>query len=170
MSRWKYGLAAGVACAALASSWLWAQPVVQNTLSGNECWNAGNGPGGPTVGFICSFQTRSSWNYYLSNAAVVPGNAVQLTPQQNAVIMSAQITPTATTFNLPAVGSGVTDGQIVSFCNVTNAAFATTAVTITATAPQVFATGATTTLTTLAARTCVKLIYTASNTTWSQVQ
>jgi len=160
----------GAAIAAFTTTWLIAQPVVQNVLTGNECWNTGQGPGGPSTGFICSFQTRASWGYYLSNSATVPGNSVQLTAQQNAVIMSAQITPTATTFNMPLAGAGVTDGQIVSFCNVTNAAFATTAVTITATAPQVFATGASTTLTTLAARTCVKLIYTASNTTWSQVQ
>jgi hypothetical protein len=168
MRRFALGLVVGVACVALAASWLVAQPIVQNVLSGNECWNTGQGPGGPSTGFVCAYQTRSSWGYYLSNSATVPGNAVQLLNTQNAVIMSAQITPTATTFNMPI--TGVTDGQIVSFCNVTNAAFATTAVTITATAPQVFAAGATTALTTLAARTCVKLIYTASNTTWSQVQ
>jgi hypothetical protein len=85
---------------------------------------------------------------------------------QNAVIMPVQST-SGVVFNLPLTP---TDGAIQSFCNTSNAAFATQVVTITATAPQVFATGATTTLTTLAARTCVKLIYTLSNTTWSQIQ
>jgi hypothetical protein len=165
MRRYAIGLATGVACAALAAGWLWAQPIVQNALTGNECWNSGQGPGGPSTGFICSYQTRASWGY-LSNAAATTGT-VQLTAQQNAVIMPVQST-SGVTFNMPT--TGVTDGQIVSFCNTSNGAFATQVVTITATAPQVFATGATTTLTTLAARTCVKLIYTASNTTWSQVQ
>jgi hypothetical protein len=167
MRRWKYGLAAGVACAALATSWLWAQPVIQNQLSGNECWHPGQGPGGPSTGFICAYQTRSSWGYLLTVAATT--GTVQLTAQQNAVIMPIQITTGPLVFNMPLSPTPV-DGSIVSFCNTSNGAFATQAVTITATAPQVFATGATTTLTTLAARTCVKLIYTLSNTTWSQVQ
>ena len=167
MRRWKYGLVVGVACAALASSWLWAQPVVQNALSGNECWNSGQGPGGPSTGFVCTYQVRSSWNYLLTVAGTT--GTVQLLNTQNAVIMPVQITTGPLTFNMP-VNPTVVDGAIYAICNTSNAAFATQAVTITATAPQVFATGATTTLTTLAARTCVKLIYTASNTTWSQVQ
>ena len=154
----------GVALAALTATWLIAQPVVQNLLTGNECWSAGQGPGGP-ASFICSYQVRASWGY-LSNAAATTGT-VQLLSTQNAVIMPVQST-SGVTFNMPT--TGVTDGQIVAFCNTSNGAFATQVVTVTATAPQVFATGATTTLTTLAARTCVKLIYTASNTTWSQVQ
>jgi hypothetical protein len=166
MRRFAYGLAAGVACAALAVSWLWAQPIAQNALSGNECWNAGQGPGGPSTGFVCAYQTRSSWGYY-SLAAATTGT-VQLTNVQNSVIMPVQST-SGVTFNM-AVNPTVLDGAIVSFCNTSNGAFATQVVTITATAPQVFATGATTALTTLAARTCVKLIYTAGNTTWSQVQ
>ena len=156
----------GAALAALAATWLVAQPVVQNALSGNECWNAGQGPGGPSTGFVCAYQTRSSWGY-LSNAAATTGT-VQLLNTQNAVIMPVQST-SGVTFNMP-LNPTVVDGAIYAFCNTSNAAFATQVVTITATAPQVFATGATTTLTTLAARTCVKLIYTASNTTWSQVQ
>jgi hypothetical protein len=154
----------GAALAALATTWLVAQPIVQNALSGNECWNSGQGPGGPSTGFICAYQTRSSWGY-LSNAAATTGT-VQLAVTQNAVIMPVQST-SGVVFNMPLTP---VDGAIVSFCNTSNGAFATQVVTITATAPQVFATGATTTLTTLAARTCVKLIYTASNTTWSQVQ
>jgi hypothetical protein len=142
-----------------------AQPVIPNQLTGNECWEAGQGPGGPGA-YVCSFQTRSSWGYYLLAAATT--GTVQLLAQQNAVIMPVQST-SGVTFNMP-VAPTPTDGSIVAFCNTSNAAFATQVVTITATAPQVFATGATTTLTTLAARTCVKLIYTLSNTTWSQVQ
>ena len=161
-------LAAAVAFAvSAAATWLVAQPVIQNQLSGNECWNAGQGPGGPSTGFICAFQTRSSWGYLLTAAATT--GTIQLTAQQNAVIMPIQITTGPLVFNMPLAPTPV-DGAIVVFCNTSNGAFATQAVTITATAPQVFATGAVTTLTTLAARTCVKLIYTLSNTTWSQVQ
>jgi hypothetical protein len=160
-------LAAAVAFAvSAAATWLVAQPVIQNQLSGNECWNAGQGAGGPSVGFICAFQTRASWGYLLGAAATT--GTIQLTAQQNAVIIGAQPNAT-TTYNMPLAPTPV-DGAIVSFCNVTNAALVGQTVTITATAPQVFATGAVTTLTTLAARTCVKLIYTLSNTTWSQVQ
>ena len=72
MRRYAIGLATGVACAALAAGWLWAQPIVQNALTGNECWNSGQGPGGPSTGFICSYQTRASWGY-LSNAAATTG-------------------------------------------------------------------------------------------------
>lgn len=162
--RWRVlaGLV-GAAAVALTATWLVAQPIVPS-LSGNECWNAGQGPGGPSTGFVCAYQARSSWGY-LSNAAATTGT-VQLLVNQNAVLMPVQST-SGVTFNLPLTP---TDGAIQSFCNTSNAAFATQVVTITATAPQVFATGATTTLTTLAARTCVKLIYTAANTTWSQVQ
>lgn len=164
----KYLLAGlvGAAVAALATTWLVAQPVVQNALSGNECWNSGQGPGGPSTGFICAYQVRASVNY-LNNLAATTGT-VQLLNTQNMVVMAAQST-SGVTFNMP-LNPTVVDGAIYSFCNTTNAAFATQVVTITATAPQVFATGATTALTTLAARTCVKLLYTAANTTWSQVQ
>jgi hypothetical protein len=162
---WNPVVLAGAASAVLvATTLLVAQPIVQNALSGNECWNSGQGPGGPSTGFICAYQTRSSWGY-LSNLAATTG-IQQLLVTQNAVIMPVQSTA-GTTFNMPLTP---VDGAIVAFCNTSNGAFATQVVTITATAPQVFATGATQTLTTLAARTCVKLFYTASNTTWSQVQ
>src|SRR5215471_20006085 len=91
-------LTAGAAIAALAVGWLWAQPVIPNQLSGNECWNAGQGPGGPAVGFVCSYQTRSSWGYFLNTAAQT--GTVQLTVQQNAVIMPVQST-SGVTFNMP---------------------------------------------------------------------
>ena len=144
-----------------------AQPVTQNVLSGNECWNAGQGAGGPSVGFICAFQTRSSWGY-VSNPAATAGT-VQLPPNQNSVIFAAQPTGGGVTFNLPLSGAGVTDGQIVTFCNTTNAALVGVAVTVAAVAPATITAGSTTTLTTLAQHQCVKFFYTASNTTWSMI-
>jgi hypothetical protein len=52
---------AGAAFAALALGYAaWAQPVVQNTFSGNECWNAGQGPGGPSTGFVCAQGMRGA--------------------------------------------------------------------------------------------------------------
>ena len=155
----------GAALAAPAATWLIAQPIVQNVLSGNECWNSGQGAGGPSTGFVCAYQMRSSWGY-VSNPAATAGT-VQLPVNQNAVIFAAQPTGGGATFNMPLTP---TDGQIVAFCNVTNAALVGVATAASVTAPQVFAAGAVTTFTTLAARTCVKLMYTASNTTWSQVQ
>jgi len=172
--KYMLGVALGLATVATAVApsvghWLEAiaQPVVQNVLSGNECWNAGNGPGGPSVGFICSFQTRASLGYL--NAAATPTGTVHLTAQQNAVMFTGQ--PGAgLTLNLPISGAGVTDGQVVFFCNITNAALVGQTVTIAAVAPATITAGVTTTLTTLAARTCVKLFYVAATTTWGQIR
>jgi hypothetical protein len=75
-----------------------------------------------------------------------------------------------TTYNLPTASAGATDGQIVFFCNITNAALVGQAITIAAVAPATITAGVTTTLTTLAARTCVKLIYVAATNTWGQIQ
>jgi hypothetical protein len=159
---------AGAAVAALALGYAaLAQPVVQNALTGNECWNAGQGPGGPASGFICSFQTRASLGYL--NAGTTTTGTIPLTPQQNAVMFTGQPGAT-TTFNLPTAGAGTTDGQIVFFCNITNAALVGQTITITAIAPATITAGVTTTLTTLAARTCVKLIYVAATNSWGQIQ
>jgi len=167
--RWlKYAWIPGAALVALGLTiGLYAQPVVQNVLSGNECWNAGAGPGGPSVGFICSFQTRASLGYL--NAGTTTTGTVQLIAQQNAVMFTGQ--PSAgLTLNLPLVGGGITDGQFLFFCNITNAALVGQTITIAAVAPATITAGVTTTLTTLAARTCVKLFYVAATTSWGQIQ
>ena len=156
----------GTAFAVLAIGYgVWAQPVVQNALSGNECWNAGQGPGGPSTGFICSFQTRSSLGYL--NIGTTPTGTINLTAQQNAVMFTGQPGAT-TTLNLPT--TGVTDGAIETFCNITNAALIGQTITIAAVSPATITAGVTTTLTTLAARTCVKLFYVLATNSWGQVQ
>jgi hypothetical protein len=165
--RWlKYAWIPGVALVALGISiGLYAQPVVQNSLTGNECWNAGQGPGGPSTGFICSFQTRASLGYL--NAGTGTTGTVNLTAQQNAVMFTGQ--PSAgLTLNLPT--TGVTDGAIETMCNITNAALVGQTITVAAVSPATITAGVTTTLTTLAARTCVKYFYVLSTNTWGQVQ
>ena len=156
----------GAAVAALAIGYgVWAQPIVQNALTGNECWNAGQGPGGPSTGFVCAFQTRSSLGYL--NIGTSPTGTINLTTQQNAVMFTGQ--PSApTTLNLPT--TGVTDGAIVTFCNDSTAALVGQAITIAAISPATITAGATTTLTTLAQRTCVKMFYVLATNTWGQIQ
>ena len=156
----------GAAFAALAIGYgVWAQPIVQNALTGNECWNSGQGPGGPSTGYVCSFQTRSSLGYL--NIGTSPTGTINLTAQQNAVMFTGQPGAT-TTLNLPT--TGVTDGAIETFCNITNAALLGQTITVAAISPATITAGVTTTLTTLAARTCVKMFYVLATNSWGQVQ
>ena len=58
MKHLRHTLLAG-ALIALAAGFAYAQTIVQSTLSGNETWNVGQGPGGPG-GFITSDMVRNS--------------------------------------------------------------------------------------------------------------
>jgi hypothetical protein len=118
---------------------LYAQPVVQNTFSGNECWNSGQGPGGPSTGFICLAGVRAG---------------VQLIPVTNANTLAPIVTSgcpaCATTANLNyttylwhstapttwavTLPNPANDGQVVKLASDTTL---TTLVTVTAlTTPQ----------------------------------
>jgi len=106
---------------------------------------------------------RNATGYqYLTSASgtVAPTNAV------NSLLINAQ--PAAsTTINTPA---SPIDAELFQVCNVTNAAWATNTVTLAAASGSSLATGVTTSLTPLAARTCVELQYVTSTTTWYQVR
>lgn len=155
----------GAALAALAlTSWLIAQPVTQNQLSGSECWNAGQGPGGPIVGALCvnvvrggtfgTVSTSITTSFTLPSSLSVGGNFLQ----------TAQ--PAAATITMPP--NPIVDGAIVGVCNVSAAAWATNAVTLAANSGQTLAQAAT--LTTLAAGTCAREQWNQALATWYRVQ
>ena len=75
---------------------------------------------------------------------------------------------TAATITMPATNL-LLDGEIIGFCNVTAAAFATNAVTIAGNSGQTLnATNGT--LTTLAAGACGRFLWNAGSATWFRVQ
>ena len=171
----------GVAIATLTTiTWLFAQTLTQNQLSGNECWNAGQGAGGPTAGFLCVNVVRGGTPTVVLTAVagsftvgtatgttVVSGGNAALVALGGNVIETAQ--PTAGTITLPP--NPIPDGAVVRICNGTNSAFATNAVTVAANSNQTLVpTGAAITLTTLAAATCVGYQFVAANTSWYKVQ
>ncbi len=172
----------GVAFATLALTFgLTAQPIVQNQLTGNECWNVGQGPGGQTVGFLCTNVIRNGNAVVLlsgisnnmtvgssTNVTLVSGSSWGNFPSAGInMIITAQ--PSAATITMPP--SPVVDGAIVKICNGTNSAFSTNAVTVAANTNQTMVpTGAAVTLTTLAAATCVEYQFALANTSWYKVQ
>jgi hypothetical protein len=126
-------------------------------ITGNECWNAGNGPGGPSAGFMCSYLLRNSEGY------TVLGGSIGVTPFTNLVgSVNVNAQPSATTYVTP---TNPFDGEVFQICNVTAAAWSTNVVTLT---PATGSTinGGNITLTTLAANTCVQVQYQLSSTTW----
>jgi hypothetical protein len=99
------GWLVGVALATLATA-LVAQPVAQNNVSGNECWNAGQGPGGPSQ-FLCINLVRNG-----AALSVISGSgaATTLATQQQGTLMWSGTAPTTWTITLP---NPAFDGEIV---------------------------------------------------------
>lgn len=148
---------------ALAATLLYAQPVIQNQLSGNECWNAGQGPGGPSA-FLCINMVRHTWG---ANHLAATSGTISPTTATGIVNITAQPNGSLT-INTPA--SPVPDGFNFQICNTSNAAFTGQTITLAASTGQSLATGVVTALTTQAARTCEELIYQLANTTWYQIR
>jgi hypothetical protein len=139
------------------------QPVTQNQVTGNECWSAGQGPGGPSQ-FLCLSVVRSgTGNVILATATA----SFTLTTNAGNTIIAAQ--PSAITITMPP--NPVVDGSIYGICNGTNAAWTTNAVTVAANTGQTMVpTGALVTLTTLAAGSCARYQWNQSGTSWYRVQ
>jgi hypothetical protein len=179
MRKTVLAMMAGAAIAALAFAiGLVAQPLAQNQLSGNECWNAGQGAGGPTAGFLCVNVIRGGSP--VSNLATVTGSltigaatgnftySTGSLPMTNLatggdVIVVAQ--PSAATWTWPALP--VTDGAIVGVCNGTTSAFATNAQTPAANTGQTM--NITTAFTTLAAGACIRYQWSQATLTWYKI-
>lgn len=145
------------------------QSVIQDNLSGNECWNSGQGPGGPSTGWLCSNTVRNSWAKAATtvSASATLGVTAGLTAlrQGGNLIITAQ--PLAATITLPP--NPVPDGALIGVCNPTAAPFATNVVTLAPNTGQTL-TGGNITLTTLGAVTCVRVQFNRSNTTWYRIQ
>lgn len=144
-----------------------AQPIGQNQVTGNECWNAGQGPGGPSQ-FLCLNTARGG----TANSVGTIGGAVTLGTTTTApaindggnFLVTAQ--PSAATVTWPP--NPVPDGAIVGVCNVTGSAWATNVLTPAANTGQTMNTTAA--FTTLAAGSCVRYQWNQANATWYRVQ
>ena len=122
MKKYLLGALGGVAIAALTTVLL-AQPVVQNNVTGNECWNAGQGPGGPSTGFLCLYLSRNGGGMVTQSGS---GAATRTATQQESTVAWKGAAPTTwnVTFPNPAF-----HGQIITLTTDTTL---TTMVTTTA--------------------------------------
>jgi hypothetical protein len=155
----------GVALAALATAVV-AQPVTQNQLSGNECWSAGQGPGGPSQ-FLCVNVVRGgtvNFAMTIAGSLTVGTGTGPVGSNGGQLLITAQ--PAAATLTLPP--SPVVDGAIISYCNVTGSPFSTAAVTFAANTNQTLSPAVT--LTTQAATSCTKVQWNQASATWYRIQ
>jgi len=111
-----------VAIALAIGTWVYAQGVVQNEISGNECWNAGQGPGGPS-NFLCINQVRNGQAISLISGS---GAATTAATQQQGTLMWTGAAPTTWAVTLP---NPAYDGEVL--CLGTDTTL-TTLVTVTA--------------------------------------
>lgn len=159
-------LGAGLAAAVVTVAAL-AQPIVQNQLTGNECWNAGQGPGGPSS-FLCLFTFRGGTNQIVltiagsftigstaAQAQMVAGGNLLVTAQPSAATITAPPNP-------------VPDGAVIGYCNVSSGNFATNVVTLVANSSQTMNTAVT--LTTQTAGSCARVQWNQAAATWYRIQ
>lgn len=148
-----------------------AQSIGYTDLSGNECWSAGQGPGGSSQ-YLCSDVLRNSQQIVISpsiTAAVTIGVSTGMTALRWGGNLVTVLQPLAAVITMPP--NPVPDGAIVGICNGTNAAYATNVVTVAANTGQTMVpTGTAITLTTLAAATCVRYQFNRPTTSWYKVQ
>jgi len=139
-----------------------AQPVTQNQISGNECWNAGQGPGGPSQ-FLCINQVRNGTALALfSGGGTTP--TTTMTQQQGTLYWTgAAATTWAITLPNPAF-----DGEVVTVDTDTTL---TTRVTVTAgTTPQNQTLAATFNSQTVTALTPVQWQFNFATLTWVRLR
>jgi hypothetical protein len=137
---------------------VWAQPVTQQTISGNECWNAGQGPGGPSQ-FLCINQVRNGTALNIFSGS---GAFTTTATQANGTLMWSGTAPTTWTVTL---ASPAFDGQIVSLATDTTL---TTMVTVNAGTGQTL--NGTYSAQTLTANTSVEFQYNASGSKWYRIR
>ncbi len=144
-----------------------AQTVIYTDLSGNEAWNAGQGPGGPSQ-FLITDVVRNSRQKVAGaiNAAATYGTSPLAALRWGGNVLFT-VQPTAVVaLTLPP--NPVPDGAIVGFCNVTGSNFATTAISWTANSGQTLSTAVS--LTTLGANACKYAQFNSATTTWYVIQ
>jgi hypothetical protein len=156
-----------VALSLLAGSYLAIAQVTtlfSNTLNGTETLTLSVGGPQGTSFFAPVAELRNATGYQLISAAT----SGTITPTNNVNSLLVAVQPNgSTTINTPPAPF---DGQLFQVCNVSNAAFAVQTITLAASTGSSLATGVTTALTTLAARTCEELQYTTTSTTWWQIR
>lgn len=162
MKRW---LLAGALVVGLSAPLL-AQAVIYQDLSGNECWNAGQGPGGPSS-FLCADVLRNSRQIVagaLSGALTFgTGSLAQLRYGGNLVFSTQPVALTTVT----APPNPVQDGAIIGICNGTASNFATTNIAFTTSIGQTQV--GTLSTATLAANTCTYFQFNRGTTTWHKI-
>ena len=161
MRKWLlYGLLAGV----LIAPYAYAQSIVQDDLSGNESWNAGQGPGGPGS-FITSNLVRNSVAKVLNAVTGTFGTGALASLSEGGLVIFTTQPLATTTLTLPP--NPVTDGARAGFCNATTGNFATTAIAFATSTGQTLATLS---ITALTATSCVEVIFNRSTTTWYRIR
>jgi hypothetical protein len=94
-------LLAGIALLAVGGfSPTFAQSVVQQNLSGTECWNAGQGPGGPSTGFLCAYLIRNGTAMSLFSGS---GAVVTTMNTQQGTVYWVGTAPTTWAITLPPI-------------------------------------------------------------------
>jgi hypothetical protein len=135
-----------------------AQTIVPQTLSGNECWSAGQGPGGPSA-YVCAYQLRNgnAFTVYSGSGAVT----TTATALQDTLFWTGTA-PTTWTITTPAQPF---DGENLIIATDTTL---TTLVTLTANTGQTL--NATYTSQTITAPGSVAFQYSAATTKWYRIR
>lgn len=142
-----------------------AQSIVNLQPSGNECWNAGQGPGGPSQ-FLCINQVRNTGG--LSAVATASGVLTPNTNINTLAISATVVPPQGTTIVTP--GNPVADGQFFQVCNVSGANFSNNAMVLTPASGQTMLPTNPIVLTSLASKSCVEVVFQLSGLTWFQIR
>jgi hypothetical protein len=161
MNRFRTLLAGGLMALGIGCGLVWAQSI-SGLISGNECWNAGQGPGGPSTGYMCANLVRNTTGYQVLST---PSGTIQMTTAGSTVLVTGQ--PGVSTWVLPQ--SPVPDGQIAVVANVSAANWATNAQTLTPGTGQTL-NGGNVTLTSLVSLTSVEFHYSLATNTWYRTQ
>lgn len=145
-----------------------AQSVIYQDLTGNECWSAGRGPGGPSA-YLCADVLRDSNQIVATTvaASITLGSSAGVTQLRYGGNLAITAQPLAATITLPP--NPIPDGTVVGVCNPTASPFATNVVTVAANTGQTL-TGGSIAITNLAAVTCVQVQFNRPTTTWYRIR
>jgi hypothetical protein len=163
----KRSLLFGALAVGLTASLAFAQAVIYQDLSGNECWNAGQSPGGPSQ-FLCTNVVRNRAAKVVTTLTgnMTFGTATLTNLRYGGNILVTTQPVVAPTLTLPP--NPVPDGAMAAVCNVSGGVFATTAIALVANSGQTLSTPIS--VTTLAANTCRRVQFNRATTTWYSIQ
>jgi len=162
--RYRKTLLAGALVAALVGGVAWAQTVTSDNLSGSESWDAGQGPGGPSTGFITSNLVRNSFAKVLNAASGTFGTGALANLRNGGYVIYTTQPLAAVTLTLPP--SPVVDGSSAGFCNATASNFATTAIAFATNTGQSLTSIS---ITALTATSCVDIVFDRTTLSWLRI-